>query len=597
LDKTMSNISTRRLLACTGLLTVLVVASGFDSSRAAAQTVPGTATISFRALNPEGQLITDLKAADVSLKIDNTPREIKSLDFVLLGKVDGTLATVAATPIPPPFSSNVASTSGPARRSLALLVDEESIAPGKEQIVRDAVGHILAAVGPGDRLSVMSLRQGGPKTDLTEDREQIKKALAGLGGYASSRETPNDLRCRTLRLVQNVQAVFGAQTTGAAGTVALFSTSLAAFQPGQTARIGQQTGSDLCELRTEHFTQLASAVHASRSNFYVIEVVDGSGAPAMQEAAGGLENVAASGEIMRLSTNMEAQMGRLLRETSGYYLLSFDDPDRGSTQTRRVDLSVTRGNVAVKAPRELGVARAAGGKKATAATTRDMIRSPNAFADLPLRAVAFASRNTGDNKIKILALLEPTDGASKLNAAMIGMFDKAGKLQAQWTAQNADLNSPMVIAGLLVEPGTYRMRVAATDATGRAGAVDSDVTAAIVAAGPIHLGDLVLGKMGAQSPVPAMQFSTESEVLAMIELYGRPAGPLTAYVEITTGGDGEPLAAVPLQPSATSDPDRFVLSAKLPISALKPGDYLARAVVGVQGQEGRVTRTLRKTGS
>ena len=408
----MSNLSTRRLLAWTALLAALVVASGIAGPRGLAQSVPGTATISFRALNPEGQLITDLKAADVSLKIDNTPREIKSLDFVPLGKVDGTVATLAATPLPPPFASNVAGTSGPARRGLVLLVDEESIAPGKEQTIRDAVGHVLAGVGPGDRLAVISLRQGGPRIDLTEDREQIKKALAGLGGYASARESANDLRCRTLRLVQNLQAVFAAQTTGAAATVALFSTSLAAFQPGQTARIGQASGSDLCELRTEHFSQLASAVHVSRSNFYVIEVMDGSGAPVMQEAAGGLENLAGvtGGEIIRLSTNMEAQMGRLLRETSGYYIVSFDDPDRGGAQNRRVDLSVTRGNVAVKAPKEFGGARAAGGKKATSVTPRDMIRSPNAFADLPLRAAAFASRNTGDNKIKILAMFEPIDG-------------------------------------------------------------------------------------------------------------------------------------------------------------------------------------------
>ena len=594
----MSNFSFGRFVAGVSVLVGLGVAPGF-AGRPAAQSVPGTATLSFRALNPDGQMITDLKAADVSLRIDNTPREIKSLDFVPLGKVDGSVATVAASPVPPPFATNVADTAAPAGRGLAVLVDEESIAPGKEQTIRDAVNQILTGLGPGDRLSIMSLRQGGPRTGLTADRDQIKKALAALGGYASTRETPNDLRCRTLRLVQNVQAVVAAQTMGASGTVALFSTSVAAFQPGQTARIGQATGSDLCELRTEHFTQLASAVHMSRSNFYVIEVVDASAGPPVPEAAGGLENLAGvtTGDIMRISTNLEIQMGRLLRETAGYYTVSFDDAAR-SAQNRRVDLSITRPNVAVKAPKELASARgAAADKKAASTSPRDMIRSPNAFNDLPLRAAAYASRNTGDNKIKILAMFESIDGSSKLNAAMIGMFDKAGKLQAQWTAQGSDLNSPMVIAGLLVEPGTYRLRVAATDATGRSGAVDSDVSAAIVAAGPIHLGDLVLGKMGAQSPVPAMQFTTEAEAIAMIELYGRPAGPLTAFVEITTGGAGEPLAAVPLQPSATSDPDRFVLSAKLPIGALKPGDYLARAVVGLQGQEGRVTRTLRKLGS
>ena len=69
---------------------------------------------------------------------------------------------------------------------------------------------------------------------------------------------------------------------------------------------------------------------------------------------------------------------------------------------------------------------------------------------------------------------------------------------------------------------------------------------------------------------------------------------MTAYVELTADPDGEPLQAVPLTPSATSEADRFLLSAKIPLDSVKPGDYMVRAVVGVQGQEGRVTRTLRK---
>ena len=347
-----------RAVACVVVLAGTAMVAGSGGAPALAQAVPGAATISFRALSSDGQLITDLKAADVSLKIDNTPREVKSLDFVPLGKVDASVATVTAPAVPPPFATNIADSSAPAGRGLVVLVDEESIAPGKEQTIRDAVGQILNGLGPADRLSVMSLRQGGPRTGLTADRDQIKKALTALGGYASSRETPNDLRCRTLRLVQNLQAVFAAQTIGASGTVALFSNSVAAFQPGQTARIGQATGSDLCELRTEHFTQLASAVHASRSNFFVIEVVDASSGPPVPEAAGGLENLAGvtTGDIMRISTNLEIQMGRLLRETAGYYVVSFDDTSRGA-QNRRVDLSITRPNVSVKAPKELAGAR------------------------------------------------------------------------------------------------------------------------------------------------------------------------------------------------------------------------------------------------
>jgi hypothetical protein len=39
------------------------------------------------------------------------------------------------------------------------------------------------------------------------------------------------------------------------------------------------------------------------------------------------------------------------------------------------------------------------------------------------------------------------------------------------------------------------------------------------------------------------------------------------------------------------------MSATIPLGELQPGDYLVRAVVGLEGQEGKVTRTLRKAGS
>ena len=173
------------------------------------------------------------------------------------------------------------------------------------------------------------------------------------------------------------------------------------------------------------------------------------------------------------------------------------------------------------------------------------------------------------------------------------MYDKAGKLTAQWNGQSGDFAGPTTIAALLADPGEYRLRVAATDASGRSGAVDLQISAALIEAGPIHLGDLVLGKMGDKGPVPVMQFEGEAEALAMIELYGRPTGPLKMYVEVLNPG-GQPVQ-VPLTPAATNEADKFVLSARLPIASLQPGDYTVRAIVGVEGhQDGQVTTTMRK---
>ena len=50
-----------------------------------------------------------------------------------------------------------------------------------------------------------------------------------------------------------------------------------------------------------------------------------------------------------------------------------------------------------------------------------------------------------------------------------------------------------LLGAIAAAPGTYRLRVAAIDADGRAGAAEDDVDATLTPAGPLSLGSLVLG--------------------------------------------------------------------------------------------------------
>ena len=567
------------------------------AARAAGRTpqAGGTATLQFRVLGPDGQPVTDVKAGDVSLKVDGKAREIKALELVdLRAPAASGDAPPEKSDVPPPFATNAAAGGGGTVRDIYLLVDEESIAPGKDGAVKEAIGYLIAAKGPQDRVGLLSLRQGGANVAPTSDLNQVKTAVASIAGYGSSN---SDLACRTVRAIQTLQAVFGNSPQGLPPTVVFYSAQVAALQAGRTASLGGTSGSQLCEIRTEMMQQLGSAAQVSRAAFYVIELTDSGMGSRATEAAGGLENLAGvtHGEIIRVSTNAEGQMKRIANGTAAYYVVGFDaeGADR-SAGNKRVELTVARSGVDVKAPREMSFARAGGGKSANA-NPRDMIRSAAAFNDLGLRAAAYSSRNPGDAKIRILTLFEPVEPGAKLNAAMVGLFDPNGKLTAQWTAQAADLANPTAMAALIAPAGKYRMRVAATDASGKSGAVDAQVSLGLVAAGPIQLGDLVLGKIVQGNPVPAMLFSTEEEAIAILELYGRPAGPLKMYAELV--GAGDPIQ-VPLAPQATSEPDKFLLSAKIPVAALKPGDYTVRAIVGVEGQpEATVTRTLRKVRS
>ena len=66
--------------------------------------------------------------------------------------------------------------------------------------------------------------------------------------------------------------------------------------------------------------------------------------------------------------------------------------------------------------------------------------------------------------------------------------------------------------------------------------------------------------------------------------------------EVAETPEGPALQTVPPSGlSPTKDPDRFSVQATIPIKDLKPGDYVIRAVFGIEGTPpGKVMRTLRK---
>jgi hypothetical protein len=259
--------------------------------------------------------------------------------------------------------------------------------------------------------------------------------------------------------------------------------------------------------------------------------------------------------------------------------------------SHRLELRVTRPDVTTRAATQLAMSKVGGGGKSV--STRDMMREATIFRDLPLRIAGFVSRE-GTDKLKVVTLSEPTDPSVKLKEAVVGMYDAKGKLTAQSTAPSEALGSFPVMSALVVPAGTYRLRLAATDASGRAGSADMDVTVELVAAGDLKLSALVLGSGGAGGFKPVLQFTNEETAIAMFELYGKPPTTMPLRFELAATATGPALHTAQPQGSGTKEPDRFNVSATFPIAALAPGDYVVRATVGEGAQQGVLLRTLRK---
>src|SRR5688572_15792326 len=131
------------------------------SERASSQFV-----ISFAAVTNSGAVVPDLRADEVTVRIDGRSRQIRSLHVVSIA-ASSDRATVA---LPQPFASNTVSARG---RDIHLVVDDESFVAGGEQVLRAAAERLLSGAAPSDRIALFAIPHGGVNVGLTTDRTRI----------------------------------------------------------------------------------------------------------------------------------------------------------------------------------------------------------------------------------------------------------------------------------------------------------------------------------------------------------------------------------------------------------------------------------------
>jgi hypothetical protein len=327
----------------------------------------------------------------------------------------------------------------------------------------------------------------------------------------------------------------------------------------------------------------------------------GAGVGGTSSQTAGLEHLAGTtgNRMFRLEGNSENAMARLAAETSAYYRATFAPEESERTGlTYRVSLHVKRPDIEVVAPPSVLIPKADGSRAgAKAASAREMLRVSRVYRDLPLRAAAYASRDESAGKVKIVVLFEPVDPAASLKSAAVGLFDEKGRLSVQATADPANLTRRPPMLAAVAKPGAYRMRLAATDANGRAGTVDVDLKAELTGADPLKLSSLVLGVAETGRFAGRLQFYNEPTAVAYLEIYGVTTGALSADLELADTENGPASVRGAMRITGEAADDRHIALGGIPIGLLPPGDIVVRAVVSVDGKPiGRVTRTLRKAG-
>lgn len=575
-----------------------------DSKKPASSAKPAPPTqMIVRALTGTGQPVTDLKAEEIVIRADGRDRKVQSLELVTVpaGGAPGATAAPAAkaSALPAPFATNTAPAAAGRSREFLIILDEEGIAPGREEPVRKAVAQLTAAAAPSDRFSLISLRQGGLELQAGPPAA-LSDGMAKFVGLGSQNEVAGDMVCRSQRAMQTLNGALRDARPGR--TIVLISPGLMASPKGiqdmlrVTGEPNPAAAAELCQIRSNDFDQLTAAAATSAANVYVLHYVDGLASAANQrEAQAGIENIAgtASAELLRLSGGTEAALSRVLTETSSYYIATVEGAT-ASGPVRRIEARTTRDGIKVVArPAGRGAAGAAAAGPVKAGSPDDMIRVATVFREVPVRAIGLVSRMPSSKDLMVLALFEPEDPATKLTAAKVALFDEKGSLKANWNAQAKELASYPVAAAVPVAPGTYRMRVAVTDASGKGGTTDTNIRIQLTDAAPVTLGSLV---MGTDQKSPKLQFTaTDERVIGFLPIYGVTKDmKITAVYEVRESEAG-PAVGTTDGNLLEMPGDARMLWGGFGLTPLAPGDYLLRVTVMVDGKEaGVVTRTLRK---
>lgn len=313
----------------------------------------------------------------------------------------------------------------------------------------------------------------------------------------------------------------------------------------------------------------------------------------------GLQNLAGvtGGELYQLtSLTPDAVFARIGRESSGYYVATFEpDASERNGQPHGVAVRVARERTAVRTGSQVLIARA---EERQAATPQALLRDGAVHRALPLRLTAYPSLDSVSGGVRVLAVAEHLEPATKLTGVACGLLGAEGRLVARSTTPDDQLASSPVLAAMPIAPGAYRVRVAAVDAAGRRGTADFEVDARLIGAGPLKSSGLALGVRRAGSFEPVLEFTRDAMAVVYLELYGRlpRRDALSVNVEIGETLDGPPLGRIATQVSQSEeDPERYVVTAAIPIGGLQAGDFLVRAVINIDGKPvGRVMRTLRK---
>lgn len=599
-------------------------------------------TIDVGVVDGRGNPVADLGAAEFSVKIDGEVRRVVSAELV---KVDVEAAKKQVADKSETFyTSNLTPSNG---RMIVIAVDQMHIRPGSVRPIMAAASRFLDRLSPLDQVAFIVFPEPGPRVNFTSDKLRLRLAMQGLIGQhpraivgqhnigvsealaISNRRDQLVLaqvairECRSSEPMQRAQCERDIATEAGEITrrlreetdesVAGLATILRQLTTvdGHKSLILLSEGlalEDQNELR-----RLVGLAGAARTSINVMvldlqrgDVTIGETPPSETQdrriQMQGLEGLAtmSMGSLFYVAGTGDPIFERLSSEISAYYLLGVEQrPKDREGDRHRIDVDVRRRGVSIRSRQAFVLSPTANAPKSANDSLRDALVSPFAVSGLPLRVTTFAHHDTTSDKVRVMVSAQVGQPGAPKGEFTVGYLlvtdDNriAGNYLEKQTLEPAGTSGkePLdFLGGVLVEPGIYTLRFGVVDAEGRRGSVVREVNAWKMAGETLALGDLIIGS----TPEPGkglragLEPHVTSDMLAAhMELYSTSAATFEkaeVTIDVVEDPDAPALSGVGARLTEGTKPTWRTATALVPVRALPPGRYVARARITREGK-------------
>lgn len=597
-------------------------------------------------IDRDGRPVDNLTAAAFTLAVDGKPRRIVSAEFVRV---------TPPSAVPPPSTYYSSNENAGAGRLIALVIDQGNISAGRARSATESAIRFIKRLTPADRVGLFVIPGPGPQISFTSNHALIEAQLPRIVGHAATALGPQRMGIGEASRIERgdqiaLNTVADRECTAAERQICM--QELGAEAREMVAEARDRTRSSLGPLRV--LMEQLSASKAPKTVVYLSEalVIDqdrsdlawvgplaakgqialhvlridppGSDASSPRRSFNRTEDIAlaeeglamlaglARGSLFRVIGNADNVFNRLALEMSGYYLLGFE-PDPGDRDGKphkiKIEVPGKRG-LDVRARQDFNVEppRVLTDEAALAET----LQSALLVSDVGLKATAYTFRDAVSQKLRILiaADIDRSQNPSGRIALGYALLDGSGNIvSSQFERQlktpvNGDtLTQHFVAAAAGDAPGTYGLKLAVVDDTGKRGSVQHAFRAQLTPAGQVRAADLLIGEnagAGATGAAPAVAgvFTDADALHGYLELYADAPDALqraSVTLEISAREDSRALESAPARfDEAVSTASRRVAEGVLPIALLPAGEYHARAVVSIDGRKmGQVIRPFR----